>query len=581
MICKFISVFLTMFRLGLLATILLAVGFICVAQPNKISSLEKALEDTQSDSSRIGLLNELSFAYLTNNPRKSLDFANEALTLSRKINFINGEIVALNRLGENAYRRSNHANAISLTTQSLRLAEQQKDSVNIAYAYRLLGLTNTLGLKQYDLALQYQLKALEIFKKKFNPQRLASLYGNISWIYANAKINPIEGISMAYRGLHLADSLGDKQLVSYNMNSLGLLYLKQNKLDSALWYIEKSIKNGEDAGDNAVIVYNRIIKGNIFYEQKYFKRAIEEYEKANNEAKTLSMIGMVGDATAGLAKSYAAIGVFDKAYQNQLTSTRLIDSLQNWETTQKVLLIRLQFEQEKQQEKITQLEDENARSKKERFFFLGGGIIAIASLISVVVLVVINNRQRWQANVLLVEKNEEIASQNKQLKEANSIKNKLFSIVSHDLRSPLNSLKGMLAMVVRKEITVEEFNQFAPKLHQHVLGVGETLDKLLLWSRSQMEGWTNNRVAINLSEIIDKTFLLFNELANEKNISLSHEVDRLHTVLVDQNQIELILRNLVHNAIKFTTNNGSIKITSNQTSDYIDLLVADTGIGMS
>jgi two-component system, sensor histidine kinase and response regulator len=576
----FVYVFLKVLKAGFFAGVFLAMTTMSAAQPDVIKVLEKKLVNAQFDTARINLQNALSLEYLTSDPTESVNLANKALELSRKTNYVEGEIVALNRLGENEFRRSEHANAILLAMQSLRLAEQQHDTINVAFAYRLLGLINTLGLKQYDLALQYQLKALEIFKKKNNPKRLASLYGNITWIYASMNQNLTEAKAMALRGIRIADSLSDLRLLSYNFNSLGLIFKQQNQLDSALAYLDKSIDAAVSVGDKGVIVYNQIIKGDILYQMNNYRGAIEYYRNADLQAKALKIVGLCRDANAGLALAFEKIGNYESAYRSLLISSKIKDSLLVWEASEKGQLIKLEFEQEKQHEKINRLEAENVKSKTEKIYFLTAGIVSFSALIAVVVLMVMNNRQRAYANHILVEKNEEIATQNEQLKEVNQVKNRLFSIIGHDLRSPLNSLKGMLGMVVRKEVTVEEFGTFAPKLHRQVIGVGETLDNLLLWSQSQMEGWATKPVAINLFEIVEKASVLFKEAAAEKVIALMNSTSKNNLAFADEDQIELIIRNLIHNAIKFTPKGGRIQLTSKENNNFIELLICDTGIGM-
>jgi signal transduction histidine kinase len=548
------------------------------AQPSRTQLLEEKLKSVMPDTARVKQLNDLSLIYLSNNPVQALQLANQALALSRKINFTKGEIIALARVGENEFRKSNHAKAVAAATESLKLAESQNDSTNIASAYRLLGIIYTMGLKEYGLALQYQLQALAIFKRFNNPRTLAAAYGNISWIYASSGKNLIEAKKMAQLGLHLADSLHDIRLVSYNYNSIGLIYFKEGKLDSALLYIDKSIKKGKEIDDKSVIVYNRIIKGNILYQQHKVNAAIDEFEQADREAKELSMVGMINDVVSGLSQCYAAKGDFKKAYQLHVVAIELKDSLLNWDTSQKILLIKEKFEQDKQYAKIALLEEENAHTNREKFIFAGLTVVLLASLVSVVVLVLLNSRQRAQTNKILIEKNIEITHQNIQLKEVNHVKDKFFSIIGHDLRGPLGSLKAMLAMVIKSEISDDEFKYFAPKLHQQVTGVGETLENLLQWSRSQMEGWTNNAKRIELDNLILKVFSLFNEAAKEKHISLIATV-KGHSVYADENQVELIFRNLINNAIKFSSR-GTIEVNATTTDEFIEVTVKDTGMGM-
>ncbi len=568
-----------MSRVVFLIVCCIVIAGVANAQSSQAQLLEEKLKSASSDTDRVIRLNDLSLLYLPNSPERALQLANDALTLSKKINFTKGEIIALNRVGENEFRKSNHAKAVAAATESLRLAESEKDSTNIASAYRLLGLIYTMGLKEYDLALDYQLRAFAIFKTLNKPRTIAAAYGNISWIYASMGKHLLEAKKMAQLGLHLADSLHDIRLVSYNHNSLGLIYFKEGNLDSALWHIDKSIVTGKEADDKSVVVYNRIIKGDILFQQHKVNAAIDEFERANREAKELSMAGMIGDVANGLSQCYAANGDFKKAYHQHLLALELKDSLLNWETSQKILLIKERFEQDKQIVKIAELEDENIHNQREKFIFIGLTILLLALLVAVVVLVFLNGRQRAQANKILMEKNNEIAQQNIHLREVNNVKDKFFSIIGHDLRGPLGSLKGMLALVVKSEISEAEFKHFAPKLHLQVTGVGETLENLLQWSRSQMEGWTNNAKQIELEFLINKVFSLFNETAKEKHISLKCSVKSYH-IFADENQVELIFRNLINNAIKFTSH-GTIEVDATATGEFVEVTVKDSGIGMS
>jgi signal transduction histidine kinase len=552
-----------------------------LAQQVTIDNLERRLKSLPSDTNRIEILNWLSFKYLARQPITSKQYALEALSLSKALHFSKGETVALNRLGENEFRESNYAKAVEYVTQSLKLAEQQHDTINIAMAYRVLGNTLTFGFKQYDKALQYQLCVLQIYRKKNDKRNIAAAYGNITWIYASTNQNLKEAHRLADLGAHIADSLGDKQLLSYNYNSKGLIFLQEGKLDSSLSYLEMSIREAETINDRAVIAYNKSIEGNVFLQQHNPRKAIELFQMASNESKKLNLREVLKESYRGMALAYNEIGNYQLGFKNQELYTNLKDSLLNWETTQKTLVTRLHFEEEKQEAKIAELELTNQHARNDNIMYAMLFSIATIFMVVVIALIVLNGRQRAKRNILLKEKNEEIAEQNKKLQEANDIKDKIFSIIGHDLRSPLVSLMGLLSMVMRNEVTDDEFKTFAPKLHHLVTGTNETLENLLQWANSQMTGWSQTPSTLVLHDHVSRCVNLFTEAAKVKEITMTNHVDEHDQVIADPNQLELIVRNLIHNAIKFSSNGGSISITACRADEYIELRVTDSGTGMS
>jgi len=551
------------------------------AQGERATNLEQMLKTAPLDTNRINILNQLSFKYLVSQPNLSKRYAQQALEFSRTLHFIKGEIVALNRLGENEFRQSNYANAVEYCTQSLKLAEQQHDTVNMAMAYRVLGNTHTFGFKQYEQALAYQLDVLKIYQKKKDKRNIASTYGNITWIYASTNQHLAEAHRLADLGVQIADSLGDKQLLSYNFNSKGLIYFQEGKLDSALKYLEASLHQGELINDRAVKAYDMSIEGNVYLRLHNFRRAIELFQWAREESKKLNLREVLKESYKGLAQGYHELGNYQLAYKNHLLYTNLKDSLLNWETTQKALITRLNFEEEKREAKIEELELANQHVRNENILYNVLFGIVLIFLTVVIILIVRNSRQRAERNILLREKNTEIAEQNRKLQEANDLKDKFFSIIGHDLRSPLVSLMGLLGMVMRNEISDKEFRAFAPKLHLLVTGTNETLENILQWANAQMGGWKHTSTTLAIHEHVSKCIGLFAEAAKAKEISLTSDIDQGEQVYADPNQFELIVRNLVHNAIKFSNKGGTIHISAIRAKEFVELRITDDGIGMS
>jgi signal transduction histidine kinase len=540
---------------------------------NTLDDLEAALAANPVDSVRISILCDLSLGYLTSQPQRARDYAEQALALSQEVKNVTGEVLALNRLAEYHWRQSNYARAVELATQSLQLAQKQNDSVAIARAYRLLGIIYTYGFKQYDLALTFHQNALAIHQQKKDYYNIASLYGNITWIYGNKGEKLEQAWQMAKRGAQLADSLQSNQLLSYNYNSLGLIALRQGRLDTALTYLNRSIYIGQTINDKAVVAYNKSIVGNILLQQKNFATALPVFHESEKESISLNLREVLKDSYKGLAEAYGASGNFSRAFEYHRKYTSLKDSLLNWEITQKALRMQFELDEQKQQAQLIELQEETTEARRERNFFILVFIIGAIALVVIIILILLNNQQRKIANLQLQQKNQELA-------QANTLKDKLFSIIGHDMRSPLQSLHALLGMTVRKEVSGEEFLQFAPQLHQHVIGVNETLENLLLWSRAQLHGWKLEPITFSINSVLERVASLFQVAAAQKEIELTLSADHDLLVYADENQIELVFRNLVHNAIKFTPAGGQILIQATRANLGVETIVKDSGVGI-
>jgi two-component system, sensor histidine kinase LadS len=176
--------------------------------------------------------------------------------------------------------------------------------------------------------------------------------------------------------------------------------------------------------------------------------------------------------------------------------------------------------------------------------------------------------------------NEELQLQSKSLAQLNQTKDKLFSVISHDFRSPLNSMKGALRLLQEGHLTDAEMQFLAGGLEEKVNVTSILLDNLLFWAKSQMDGLVIQAEAFDLKTLVDEQFDLFKFQAQDKKIQLIHKLDREFGVFADPNCIRLIIRNLISNAIKFCQAGDSIKIAAWQENTRAIIAIADTGVGI-
>jgi signal transduction histidine kinase len=177
----------------------------------------------------------------------------------------------------------------------------------------------------------------------------------------------------------------------------------------------------------------------------------------------------------------------------------------------------------------------------------------------------------------------ELNQAKEKLTELNAHKDKLFSIIAHDLRSPFTALLGLSQFLVDDydEFTEDEKKQDIKDINITVISLLDLINNLLTWSRLQFNKADDNPEQIKIFEIINSVFKSLRISALDKKISLETICGDNLTAVVDKNMIESVIRNLVSNAIKFTKENGTIKVIVTEDSGNITVAIEDNGVGMS
>jgi two-component system sensor histidine kinase/response regulator len=173
--------------------------------------------------------------------------------------------------------------------------------------------------------------------------------------------------------------------------------------------------------------------------------------------------------------------------------------------------------------------------------------------------------------------------QKHELEELNATKDKFFSIVAHDLRTPVSSLAGFSSMLSKygDQMSPEEISKFSKDLHKSVKNALSLVENLLTWARTQMDKMDHSPSVVNINTVVKETVEQMSSSAGSKNIRLQENIAANLQIFADENHLRLILRNLVSNAIKFTPEGGSITISTSQAAEgQAEITVEDTGVGM-
>lgn len=181
----------------------------------------------------------------------------------------------------------------------------------------------------------------------------------------------------------------------------------------------------------------------------------------------------------------------------------------------------------------------------------------------------------------VVQQKEEIQSQAERLQELNTTKDKLFSIIAHDLRGPLNSLQGIMSLLDPKILTSDDLAGMKSNLSSRIESIASVMDNLLQWAKSQMKGERVKPEVVKLDGVMQEMVKLFGPIAENKHVHLINSVHAGLNVFADINQLRAVLRNLISNAIKFTPESGRVEVAASGNQQSVTISVSDTGVGIT
>lgn len=176
-----------------------------------------------------------------------------------------------------------------------------------------------------------------------------------------------------------------------------------------------------------------------------------------------------------------------------------------------------------------------------------------------------------------------IEKRTQELANYNQIKDKIFTIIGHDLRSPIATLSNVLNLAEQADDkTMSELRTYFKGIKRSVDNLNLTIENLFVWSQNQINGVQSNPTLVDINKEVEQIISLFSLLALQKEITLMHHLQSSYKAYVDQSHLNLILRNLVNNSLKFTNPGGTIQITASKPTDnQIQICIIDNGIGMS
>lgn len=362
--------------------------------------------------------------------------------------------------------------------------------------------------------------------------------------------------------------------VAYIIGNRALVYWKQGDREKAKEDLFRAIEMLKPLGDKYGMAdyYNQL--GNIFKEENAEEEAIKYTLIGLEMARSIGLKEQVRDASYLLFKLYKKRGKLEEAIKYQTQYHAYKDSIQNLETTQRLGDMRTEYEVGRKQAEVDLLLEQK---RNNQIIIITGGILLIA-FISLIIIVYSSFKSKNRLS-------KQLEKQNDDLEVLNQTKDKFFSIISHDLRGPVNTLGGLVTVcqMYLKDGNAEGVRGMVDQMSESVDRLTKLLDTLLNWALQQSGHFPYVPERFDLKALVHDVMEMFKDTAASKGIELTLDLEQSYYLNADRNTTSTILRNLVNNAIKFTNKGGFVKVRAeaDENRNYCIIQVIDNGVGIS
>ena len=594
-------------RLGLLLTLLLSFN-ISFSQSNITAYLDN-LNSAKNDSEKIVTYRTIFNHYQYTNPDSATYFLNQGLSYFTKRQYkygmarimmllayidVNEGRMETGKLRENAAlqiflelnkpadianvynslgviegKNSNFDAATKLFLKALKVYDSLKDIKGLRTTYMKLGVVNE-RYNNLDKALAYYTKALEIGRNIHDLKNDLNLYNDVGIIYGKKGDNAtaVKWFDSALKKCDDPEFIGIKTLTLMNY---GIVLDHMNDEDKALKYLNEALILAQSSGQLEDYVRINLNIASILGKNNPRQALISLLEG-------LKTARQIGQKSLQIEILDAIIEINKKLhdYKNALVAMEerkdMQDSVYGLQKARAVANLQSLYELNKSNERVRELELAERKNTEQKNVIIIVALILSASLLTLVF-------QYRKLRML----NRQLFKREAELEKSNTEKDKLFSIIGHDLRGPIANIPQILEISTEESITPEEKTFLLESLKEHSIASLDTLDKLLYWGQMQIKGLGINKVPIRAYDNIQGVLKLVRNAAEQKHIVILNKVNKDIRAIADPAHFDFIIRNLIGNAIKFTNENGAIELNADDHTHKGEIVfsIKENGIGMS
>lgn len=537
-----------------------------------------------------------------------------SLAIATEDGLLKVKVLVLNAYGELYGRADSLELEIHYFKEAFKWSEGLDDPVTQAITNQNLG--NAYRFRnQPELSLTYFHKALDGFKEAGSVRGVASATFNIGFLYKHlgryeealvnirqtlsitkdlSKHHPIEyqGIGEVYLLMQQLDSacyyltiavehskqVNHLETLAVSYTCLGEAYLQMGVYDSAMRYFRASDTLAMQIKSATGQVRSAVGIANAHRKTGDYQSAIDELITLNNRAVALSDITEEREVVKLLSEIYHEKGDYRLAYDYYRKFHALSDSITNDKNNQRLAVLEVQYDTK---EKELEIERSNraeqlaiqkaAHEERVVYFLMIGGAVLILALTGLVV----SFRKTRRANTKLQDLNIRLSSSEQELKKSNAVKNKLLSVIAHDLRSPITELQ--IYTQVFESIPEFDFEKYLQNLNKELNSVESLLNNLLSWALLEQQQISFAPVWHKPYELVRRSLDLVKLQVKNKRLAIHNNIPQAREVFTDPRILDFIIRNLISNAAKYGSEDGELRIEETIGNQSYQLQVINSG----
>ncbi len=594
------------------------------AQQNRRDSLKTSLKILKSrknfstkDTVYIDLLNKLGDNLRFYKHDSLLIISEQALTHSKSAKYKKGEIESLFNIGDYYSDKGigekslyNYQTALSIANE-LGVAElilQAQNKMATQYSYQ----------GNYAKALEGYLEGIELAEKTDDIKMLSVLTENIALLYGDHK-DYTHALAYLKKVKKMNEKIGNEVYTAYTLSNIASIYSDMGNLEDAMYNVNQCIAIFEKRKLMDWLAFAFEVKGKIYLKLNKFKWALYWYDQSKmlhdknieDERSEINLLNGIAEAHIGLQKdsiseihALKAMNISTRLKENEgikksaellykinknrkdYTTAldyhevfqRLSDTISRNESRKSLVMLKIELNHEQQKEGLM-LQSKKALAKQKKYVYATLAILLV--LLGITLLVRRSEKIQKRLNKKLYSKKIALEKNENKLREINETKDKLFSIIGHDLRGPIGAFQSLLQLLNTNEIDQKEFMELIPKLHKDIDHISFTLNNLLSWGQTQMNGSITKSSIVSLENLVTDNINFLSEIADAKSIKMISQLSENTLAWSDTDQIDIVIRNLMSNALKFTPKNGMVTVAAQEKNDYWQISIHDTGVGMS
>lgn len=552
--------------------------------PREKDSLATRLNELKAqDTTRVKFLSDYSYALLLEDPQQAEKLSREGLALSKKIKYVHGQVYSTNDVANALVYLGKLPEAHKLYEEAFKLAKKHGFRRDIGYAIN--GMANIMATeKQFHEAIKYFKMGLEFAKTPADSGIYLFNMGYAALVWGNGA----ECIKYTRQFLQKMDRAKSDygRTVAYNNIASGFYFLDQ--LDSALHYanITEAMfeKEGNQSSDRALL-HQTFAK--IYTDLKQYAKAIKYIKIAIAEFRKFDMDDRLAESLRSASEIYAAAGMPLPALAAAQEFILLNDSLTTARTEEELNELRTRFETDLKEEQIKSLGKEKelqileAEDANRRFYGISivlGLIVLVAGALGYFLV------RLEKARKALAHANHKLEETATALANANASKDRLYAIIAHDLRSPVVALDGSTELISHylKKGDADKLLAMAGSYKETTGRLVLLLDNLLNWGLTEIGQLDIRPEPVDVGTLLLQIQSLNAAAAESKGVALSiAQPEEAMTLTTDAKMLQVVVQNLVNNALKFTPQGGQVNLYATQDDRGLALHVDDTGIGMN